>query len=61
LFKLSFRKSESVKIDNEELIPNIYVREELVSTVNKKELKQALKNGEVPGCHIETKQNLQIK
>ena len=61
LFKLSFRKSESVVIDNQEELPKEYIKVKTTESPDKTALKKALKNGEVPGCHIQVKQNLQIK
>jgi hypothetical protein len=61
LFKFSFRKSESVIIDNLELIPTAYVNESVVRTPDKKFIKASLEKGTIEGCHIETKHNLQVK
>jgi len=61
LFKLSFRKSESVVVDDQTQLPEEYIKVKTTESPDKTALKKALKNGEVKGCHIETKQNLQIK
>ncbi len=61
LFKYSFRKSESVVIDNLESIPAAYINESVVRTPDKKFIKASLKNGDIEGCHLETKQNMQMK
>ena len=66
--KISFRKSESVKVDNEaDFIKwaENNNREYLTykePTIDKTTIKQAIKEGwEVYGAHIETKMNMQIK
>lgn len=62
LFKFSYRKSESVVIDDLELIPEAYKRVKTTVDADKTTIKSALKNGLlVGGAHIEEKQNLQIK
>lgn len=66
--KISFRKSESVCIENEDdfLHWAMKERDEFLTykapTINKTEIKKALALGEVlEGVSIETKQNIQIK
>lgn len=60
--KINFRKSESVEISQEVLIPNEYMTEKVVRTPNKVAIKDAIKNGiNVQGASIVTNQNLQIK
>lgn len=64
LFRFSFRKSESVEIDDMDKIPFEYMKYEPKpdKTAIKKALKEAAANGEsVDYAHIEVKQNLQIK
>lgn len=61
LFKLSFRKSTAVIIDDQDLIPDKYKEEVTTIKVDKIALKKALANEEVEGAYIETRQNLQIK
>lgn len=62
LLKLSFRKSESVEIENESLIPLIYQTSKTVISISKTDIKTALKEGlEVPGASLKVNQNLQIK
>lgn len=56
---LSTRKSQRVIVDDEDLIPVDYLV--LKQTVNKTELKKALKAGEVEGAHIEEFTNLTLK
>jgi hypothetical protein len=60
--KLFFRKSESVEIENDELVPEEYKLSRVVVNPDKIRIKQLLKSGEqVPGCQIVEKLNLQIK
>lgn len=61
LFKLSFRKSESVVIDDKTKLPEEYIKVKTTESPDRTALKKALKDGTIEGCHIETKQNLQIK
>lgn len=59
--KVSFRKSESVKVTAQEWIPETYLVYS-APTVDKAGIKKALKSGEnVPGCVLEEKQNIQVK
>ena len=61
-FKISWRKSTSVKIENEELIDVKYIKEKVTTSVDKKAIGEALKAGEiVSGAELEEKHNLQIK
>lgn len=58
----SFRKSESVGIENVDFLPDKFKISETSVKADKKAIKDAIKNGqEIPGAWIETKQNLQIK
>lgn len=60
--ELSYRKSEAVVFTDEEAIPAEYKKEKTTISVDKTEIKKALKSGtEVPGAMIEVRQNLQIK
>ena len=60
--ELSYRKSEAVVFTDEEAIPAEYKKEKVTVSVDKTEIKKALKAWtEVPGAMIETRQNLQIK
>ena len=62
LNNLSYRKSESVSILDENSIPSEYWKVKEVKTVDKIMIKEAIKSWkEVTGASIETKQNLQIK
>lgn len=59
---MSFRRSESVHIEDEHLIPDEYMNITIVKKPDKKVLKDALKGGkEVLGAELITKQNIQIK
>lgn len=59
--KVSFRKSESVKVTAQEQIPETYLVYS-APAVDKVGIKKALKAGEtVPGCVLEEKQNIQVK
>lgn len=59
--KIFFRKSVSVVVTDENAIPKEFISEQVVRNVNKLELKKALQQGEVNGCYLEEKQNVQIK
>ena len=60
--ELSYRKSEAVVLTDEAVIPAEYKKEKLTISVDKTEIKKALKAGtEVPGVMIEVRQNLQIR
>ena len=62
LYKLSYRKSESVEITNEWALPKEFIKEKITTAPDKTAIKDALKNWvEVPWASIITKQNLQIK
>ncbi|MBQ3429167.1 MAG: siphovirus Gp157 family protein [Mogibacterium sp.] len=59
---MSFRRSESVHIEDEHLIPDEYMNITIVKKPDKKVLKDALKEGkEILGAELVTKQNIQIK
>ena len=59
---VSFRKSESVLIKDEYLIPDEYCEFTIMRKPNKKNLKDALKHGkELMGVELIEKQNVQIK
>lgn len=61
--KVSFRKSESVVVDDD--LQNVdprFVIEKTTFSADKAGIKEAIKNGEeVKGARLETKQNIQIK
>lgn len=59
---VSFRKSESVLVKDEYLVPDKYCEFTMVRKPNKTNLKKALKDGEeIMGCELVEKQNVQIK
>lgn len=59
---ISFRQSEQTVIDNEEELPEEYITVKTTYAPNKTAIKTAIKAGkDVPGAHIETVKNLQIK
>ena len=52
----------SLKIDNEDLIPQKFVSYIQTRKIEKNEIKKEIKNGvEIPGVHLETTQSLLIK
>ena len=60
--ELSYRKSEAVVLVDETLIPTEFKKEKVSVSIDKTEIKKALKEGkEIPWAVIETRQNLQIK
>lgn len=60
--KVNFRKSESVEVTNEDLVPQQFKKEKVSIEISKKDIKDALKRGEdVQGAELKTKFNLQIK
>lgn len=62
LIKISFRKSESVEVDDVNNLPNQYKVIKLNETADKLKIKDALKSGIlIDGCSIKTNRNLQIK
>lgn len=56
---ITTRKSQRVVIDDERSIPLQFIK--TTQTVNKADVKKALKSGEVPGAHIEENTSLQLK
>lgn len=57
---ISWRKSESLQIDNENLLPAEYYR--YTESVDKLKIKEALKSGvQIDGCQIVAKNHIQIK
>ena len=59
---VSFRRSESVHITDEYLIPDEYKLFTVVKKPDKKVLKDALKKGkDIMGCELVEKQNISIK
>lgn len=61
-FKISFRKSKSVEIEDENLLPDKYKQMPTVLKILKKEIGDDIKAGiDVPGASLKENQNLQIK
>lgn len=61
-FTLSFRKSESVVVTNQDALPEDYIKKEVKLTPDKTAIKTALKAGiAVDGAELQENQNLQIK
>lgn len=59
--RISFRRSESVEIENEALIPKKYIRVTEKREPNKVEIKKALKEGlKVRGAFLQENKNIQI-
>ena len=56
---ISTRKSQKVVIDNEARIPRQFIK--ITESVNKTEIKKALKSGAVDGAHMEESVNLTLK
>lgn len=59
---ISFRPSESVEIDNINLIPKEYLTEKVEIKPDKTAIKKAIQSGiEIQGAHIEKHKNINIK
>lgn len=58
-FTISLRKSTSVEVENEDLIPHEFVK--ITKTISKSELAKRLKETEVPGAKLVEKESLQIR
>lgn len=58
---VSFRRSSAVVIDDQDKIPIKFMKEEITYTPMKVELKKALANGSVPGCHLQDNVSVIIK
>lgn len=59
---VSYRKSESVEVDDVFSLPNIYVRTKTVEEADKVKLKEALKNGEkIDGARLVENINMSVK
>lgn len=60
--KVSFRRSESVEIPYEDMVPDSFCEFETKRKPNKAAIKAAIKSGEVvPGASLVEKENTQIK
>ena len=61
-FELSIRKSKSIDVYDESLVPQEYKEIKTSETINKTEIKKAIESGlTVPGATIKENNNLQIK
>lgn len=62
MVSLKTRKSTKTIIDDEAEVPEEFTEQVVTVKVNKTEIGKALKAGrEVPGAHLETSQNLQLR
>lgn len=62
LIKISFRKSESVEVEDVNTLPALYKVVKVSESADKLKIKDAIKSGEIiEGCSIKTNRNLQIK
>lgn len=62
LFKMSFRKSESIEITDEESIDKQFIKEKITTTIDKTAIKKAIKDWlDVKGAELKVNSNLQIK
>lgn len=62
IMKISFRKSESIEIENIDLIDKKFIDEKTIVMANKNAIKNAIKSGdEVMGAILKINQNIQIK
>jgi len=62
LIKISFRKSESVEVDDINTLPALYKVVKVSESADKLKIKDAIKSGEkIEGCYLKTNRNLQIK
>ena len=60
--KISYRKSESVEIINQDLIPSKYINKKVEEKPDKVAIKEAIKNGkDISGAKMVTNYNIQIK
>lgn len=61
LIKISFRKSESVEVEDVNNLPALYKVVKVSETADKLKIKDAIKSGIlIEGCTIKTNKNLQI-
>lgn len=62
VLKINFRNSESIEIENIDLVDNLYKVEKTIISADKKAIKEAIKSGEeVAGAILKQNKNLQIK
>jgi hypothetical protein len=62
LIKISFRKSESVEVEDVNALPNEFKVIKVTEAADKFKIKDAIKAGvKIIGCYLKTNRNLQIK
>jgi len=62
LIKISFRKSESVEVEDVNTLPALYKVVKVSESADKLKIKDAIKSGIlIEGCSIKTNRNIQIK
>lgn len=62
LFRVGFRTSVALVVNDEEAIPEKYLNVQTKVTPDKRLITEKIKNGEqVDGCSLEVRQNIQIK
>ena len=60
--KLSFRKSTSLIVEDEKLVPRKYINKVVTEKIDKKAITDVIKSGKsVKGCYLQENYNLQIK
>ena len=60
--KISYRKSESVNIIDEKMIPRDYYKEKFEYSIDKRKIKEAIKNNiKVDGCELNTNYNIKVE
>lgn len=60
--EISFRKSESVNITDEKIIPSEYIRTKIETAPDKTAIKEALKNNiQIPGAALIQNKNISVK
>ena len=60
--KISFRKSESIEVEEESLIDEKFMTVKTTKTPNKTAIKEAIKNGEIVlGVTLKQNQNIQFR
>jgi hypothetical protein len=59
--KISFRKSEAVEITNMQELPDQFTRKKISIEPDKVAIKEALKNGPVPGAHLKQNKSIVFK
>ena len=62
LIKISFRKSESVEVEDVNQLPNEYKVIKVTEAADKFKIKDAIKAGEtIEGCYLKNNRNIQIR